>query len=654
MVVGRYDEFQPLHTPWRLWVFRHRVDTACPQLPNTPQHKLAADAALDSMMGLLGQKGNNFTEFQAAVLRHNWRHAWCENPPTAPIYPKLYADTAMINSLPVGELTHDFKLYLGSRVDELPENSGSTNLYDGELFLQQYLSSLYWSLTMLMKTAYVGPDTYAEKALSCLLVMLGAIVFAMIMGAVVSIIKAVEAHNASLRGLLGQAALYAKSRRVPIGLSKSLQRFVETQWLKTAGLDNGEVLGRVMRLPTRFHDEILLTVYEELIPSCPLLSAAQAVPGAGALPPLLRLLNLQVVLQKSLLIGDNSTCKEIYILVKGSLQAELSSKAKSEIEAITEERERKKNEHHHRGGLVGGGGLPGLGGGLPGLGGLDQEALAAELLKEQESNRGGPKPKGGGKSKMMSACAEEESTTPAAIKQLRAEAAAAEAGEEKSQLPTKRSKKMEDMGAAGAGNNLSMMGAAKCGNQMSKCAKGVKKGGKKGKQFMSRHIMERDGSMIGFSDPLQKPGMSPFVVTALKNTEVLAVGLGPLKAIVNLLPSEDAHAICSVVQAQHNKLMEALKAKDLCGDSVDRRKEQHEQVHTQLRMHPPPSPHSLSTHPSSSTLPHYRCSRTRGAIPRASRTRAIYLSSRSGSTSSRWASTTRATRRPTFARRAKA
>ena len=107
------------------WVFRHRVDTACPQLPNTPQHKLAADAALDSMMGLLGQKGNNFTGFQAAVLRHNWRHAWCENPPTAPIYPKLYADTDMINSLPVGELTHDFKLYLGSRVDELPENSGA-------------------------------------------------------------------------------------------------------------------------------------------------------------------------------------------------------------------------------------------------------------------------------------------------------------------------------------------------------------------------------------------------------------------------------------------------------------------------------------------------------------------------------------------------
>ena len=29
---------------------------------------------------------------------------------------------------------------------------------------QQYLSSLYWALTMLMKTPYVGPDTTSEKA----------------------------------------------------------------------------------------------------------------------------------------------------------------------------------------------------------------------------------------------------------------------------------------------------------------------------------------------------------------------------------------------------------------------------------------------------------------------------------------------------------
>ena len=256
---------------------------------------------------------------------------------------------------------------------------------------------------------------------------------------------------------------------------------------------------------------------------------------------------------------DNSTCK-IYILVKGSLQAELSSKA-----SRTSRRSRRKRTEKNESIIEEGGrrwaARPWRG--LPGLDGLDQEALAAELLKEQESNRGGPKPKGGGKSKMMSACAEEESTTPAAIKQLRAEAAAAEAGEEKSQLPTKRSKKMEDMGAAGAGNNLSMMGAAKCGNQMSKCAKGVKKGGKKGKQFMSRHIMERDGS-DWLLRPASKSRDGPFVVTALKNTESPLVW--PAKGDCES-PAGRSACDCSVVQAQHNKLLEALRRR-ICAATV--------------------------------------------------------------------------------------
>ena len=52
-------------------------------------------------------------------------------------------------------------------------------------------------------------------------------------------------------------------------VTKQFLRYMETQWIKTAGLDNGDVLSRQMKLPTRFHDEILIAVYGELIPSCP-------------------------------------------------------------------------------------------------------------------------------------------------------------------------------------------------------------------------------------------------------------------------------------------------------------------------------------------------------------------------------------------------
>lgn len=54
---------------------------------------------------------------------------------------------------------------------------GSTELYPDVAatpFTQQYMSSMYWSLTTLMKTPWVGPDTVAEKIYASLMVVVGA------------------------------------------------------------------------------------------------------------------------------------------------------------------------------------------------------------------------------------------------------------------------------------------------------------------------------------------------------------------------------------------------------------------------------------------------------------------------------------------------
>ena len=48
----------------------------------------------------------------------------------------------------------------------------------------QWLSSCYWALTMLMKMPNVGPDTTIEKFYSCIIVIVGAIFFALLLGQV--------------------------------------------------------------------------------------------------------------------------------------------------------------------------------------------------------------------------------------------------------------------------------------------------------------------------------------------------------------------------------------------------------------------------------------------------------------------------------------
>jgi len=88
--------------------------------------------------------------------------------------------------------------------------------------------------------------------------------------------------------------------------------------------------------------------------------------------------------------------------------------------------------------------------------------------------------------------------------------------------------------------------------------------------------------MIGIADPLDtratKGHTSPFVVTATKQSEILVLQASALKPILGVLPHEDSHAICSAIQTSYNLVMAALKAKELEIDTVDKRKEEHDQM----------------------------------------------------------------------------
>ena len=62
-------------------------------------------------------------------------------------------------------------------------------------FWQQYLSSLYWALTALVKVPWIVPFTVGERAFASLIVMVGAIFFAFLLGTVVAALQ-VRPHTA--------------------------------------------------------------------------------------------------------------------------------------------------------------------------------------------------------------------------------------------------------------------------------------------------------------------------------------------------------------------------------------------------------------------------------------------------------------------------
>ena len=74
-----------------------------------------------------------------------------------------------------------------------PQDGCDRDSYDGnssspeDSLGLEYMSSLYWSLTTLIKTPWVHPDTILEKIFASVIVVVGAILFAAILGNITAI-----------------------------------------------------------------------------------------------------------------------------------------------------------------------------------------------------------------------------------------------------------------------------------------------------------------------------------------------------------------------------------------------------------------------------------------------------------------------------------
>ena len=183
-------------------------------------------------------------------------------------------------------------------------------------FSQQYMSAMYWSLTALMKTPWVGPDTVAEKIYACLMVVLGATLFAMLLGNVTAMINTYNKRHSELRDQLTTLHTFATFRRVPAGLQRKMFSYVDAYWNMTAGLDNTAILNS---LPPRLRGSVLLAIHGSLLKECPMLRNC----SEECAKTLLLKAKPQVTLQKEDLLVPGQLCTDVYILITGSLQITL-------------------------------------------------------------------------------------------------------------------------------------------------------------------------------------------------------------------------------------------------------------------------------------------------------------------------------------------
>lgn len=204
-----------------------------------------------------------------------------------------------------------------SRTECMGQPCDSNNLSSNSTitdFSQQYLSSFYWAMTMLMKSPFVGPDTVYEKFFGCTMVVVGAVVFALLLGNVHGTINAVDRSGAQLRDTLTQMSVFCTTRQVPRKLRTQLFRQFTAEWALTGGMDTQAVL---REFPATLRYEVLHAIYAPLLAASP--SMFRACPEQLR-RHMLTLVRPTVALKKEVVCVGGQYTATIYILMKGTLQ----------------------------------------------------------------------------------------------------------------------------------------------------------------------------------------------------------------------------------------------------------------------------------------------------------------------------------------------
>lgn len=196
-----------------------------------------------------------------------------------------------------------------------PTNTASERLGVLSSQGQDYISSLYWASTTLMKAAWVHPSTLSEKCFASFIVLLGAVMFAVILGQINGIIRKIDEATVQRRTKLATFHQFCNQNGIGPVLTKKVISYAMAEWNLTGGVSKqGAFDGG--KLSPLLRSQLIYEMYKDLLQASALLNRV----SQGCAKALLMKSSQQVCLKNELLIGYGQMARELFIIMTGSLQ----------------------------------------------------------------------------------------------------------------------------------------------------------------------------------------------------------------------------------------------------------------------------------------------------------------------------------------------
>lgn len=178
----------------------------------------------------------------------------------------------------------------------------------------QYLRSLYWGFVTTTTVGYgdITPSKNAEYAFTVVVMIVGASMYALIIGSIASLVSSIDAAKTAFWERVDGVGQYLRARGVPEPLQEQVRDYYEYVWDRYRGADARQLLRDI---PDSIRLEVLFHLAHELIERVPLFRHGDAAMRNA----LLAALEPRVFVAGSHVVGAGEVADGLYFVSSGRL-----------------------------------------------------------------------------------------------------------------------------------------------------------------------------------------------------------------------------------------------------------------------------------------------------------------------------------------------